>query len=211
MSLVDDQNSSQPPAVSCFENSAKLDQKIRLVFPVANVEQRSQVLIEFWHRETGIEDVSNQHRAIEPLHHPPQHRRLSGADFTRHDDQPFTAFNAVVKVGHHFGMRRREVDVARIRCQREWQFFQPVEFKIHIPSPGAQASSLLFLSRSKRVPRRYSRNFSTTCVSLRTKASVGTLKRVKARPAAMTIFCRRDIACASATVNSSGIEARTGK
>ena len=92
------------------------------------------MLIKLCDRQARVENVSNQHRAIETLHHPTQHRGFAGADFASHDDQAFAAFNSVVKVGHHFGVRRREIDVARIRCQREWQLFQSVKFGIHISS-----------------------------------------------------------------------------
>src|SRR6185503_2139185 len=89
------------------------------------------MLIKFSYRKSRIENVGNHHRTIEPLHYPTQHGRLAGADFARDHDQALATFDAIVKIGHHFGMRRREVNEARVGCQREWQFFQSVKFDVH--------------------------------------------------------------------------------
>ena len=92
------------------------------------------MLVKLRNRQARIEDIGNQHCAIQSLHHPAQHRRFPRTDFAGHDDQASSAFDAVVKIGHHFGMRGREIDVARIGRQREGQFFQSVEFGVHVSS-----------------------------------------------------------------------------
>src|SRR5205807_6209312 len=73
----------------------------------------------------------HHHGAIEALHHPAQQRRLAGADFAGHDDQAAATLDAVVQVRHHFRVRRRKVEVARIGRQREWQLFESVKFYVH--------------------------------------------------------------------------------
>ena len=92
------------------------------------------MLVKLSDRQTRIEDVGDQNRAVETLHHPAKNRRLARANFARDRDQTLAAFDAVVKIGHHFGMRRREIDVARIGSQREWHFFQSVKFCVHVSS-----------------------------------------------------------------------------
>ena len=81
------------------------------------------MLVKLRHRQTRVEDVGDQHRAIQTLHHPAQDRRLAGSHFAGHHHESLAAFNAVVQVGHHFRVRRSEVDEARIGSQREWQLF----------------------------------------------------------------------------------------
>ena len=60
-------------------------------------------------RQSRIEDVSDEHRAVQPLHHPAQDCRLSGPYFTRHHDQAFTTLDAVVEIGHHFRVQRGRI------------------------------------------------------------------------------------------------------
>src|SRR5437879_4531881 len=112
--FVDDQDRAQATAVTRIENLAQLQQQIGLGFPILNIEQRRQMLVELSYRQTRIEDVSDQNRTVQTLHHPAKNGRLAGADFASDCDQAFAAFDAVVKIGHHFGVRRREIDVARI-------------------------------------------------------------------------------------------------
>ena len=167
------------------------------------------MLIELRHRQTRVEDVRDHDRAVEPLHHPAQHRRFAGADFAGHDDQAFAALDAVVKVGHHFSVRRREIDEARIRGQREWQLVQSVKLGVHD-----------FLRGYARVPRASTpeacvpnyivRNLSNTCVMRKTKASIGVATNAIAIPAVIKAIRLRGIATASAGVSRTGIEASTG-
>ena len=122
-----------------LEYLAQFKQQVGLCFPVANVEERRQVLIELSHRQSRVEKIGHHHRTIEALHHPAQHRCLAGSDLAGHHDQALAAFDAVVKIGHHFRMRRGEVNEARVGCQREWQFRQSIKFDVHVESLQIQA------------------------------------------------------------------------
>ena len=86
MTFIYDQDRAQAAAVTRIENLAQFDQEIGFVFPLADVEERGQVLIELRRRQTWIEDVRHHHGAIEALHHPAQQRRLAGADFASYHD-----------------------------------------------------------------------------------------------------------------------------
>src|SRR6266851_2549159 len=119
LSLVDNQNRTQPARVSRFKSPAQLQQKVRLRLPLLNVQQRGYMLVEFRDGQARIEDIGNQHRAVQTLHHPAQNGGLAGSYFPGHDDQPLAAFNAIVEIGHYFRMRRSEIDKARIGSQRE--------------------------------------------------------------------------------------------
>src|ERR1051325_10589663 len=102
---------------------AERRQQFRLGFPFLHIEQTGQVLVKLSYRQSWIEDVSNQHRAIESLHHPAQYCGFASTDLARYDDQSFATLDAVVQIGHHLGVRRSEVDESRIGSEREWQFF----------------------------------------------------------------------------------------
>src|ERR1041384_546276 len=186
-----------------LQRPAQLEQQLRLRFPLLHVEQSRNVLIKLRHRQARIEDVSHEHRAIEALHHPAQDRRLAGSYFTSHHHEPLTAFNAVMQVGHHFRVRRSEVDEARVGSQREWQLFQTVKFSVHSLGPPVMTTSY------ERPDDCISR--SNTCVSLSARASIGILTSVATTPAASSNRRRRGTARASCGVNNSGTERSTGK
>src|SRR5215510_2319863 len=93
------------------------------------------MLVKLRYRQTWIEDICDEHCAIETLHHPTQDRRLASTHFAGHHHESLAAFNAVVQVGHHFRVRRSEVNEARIGSQREWQLFQTVKFSVHSLEP----------------------------------------------------------------------------
>jgi hypothetical protein len=101
--------------------------------PRLHVEQagRGDVLVELVNAHPRVEDVADEHGAVEPLHHPPQDGGLARADLAGDDDQPLPALNPVVQVRHRLRVRRREVDEARVGRQRERQFFETVEVEIH--------------------------------------------------------------------------------
>ena len=70
MRFVDNQDGSQTSTVARIQNLAEFDQEIGFRFPVPNVEERGEVLIELRYRQARIEDVGHQHRAIQSLYHP---------------------------------------------------------------------------------------------------------------------------------------------
>src|ERR1044072_3256020 len=138
-----------------LQRSPELKQQLRLRFPLLHVEQSRNVLVKLGNRQAWIEDVSNQPRPIQALHHPAQDRRLASSHFAGHHHESLAAFNAVVQVGHHFRVRRSEVNEARVGSQREWQLFETVKFCVHS-----------WTSSYERPPEAVIR-YSKTCVSLR--------------------------------------------
>src|ERR1700740_3436683 len=196
MRFVDDQNRPQAATVTRIEHLAEFKQQVRFRFPVANVEERRQVLIELSNRKARVENVGDYNQTIEPLHHPTQHRRFAGADFAGDDDQALAAFDAIVKIGHYFRVRRREVDEARVWCQPERQFFESKKFGVHNYPPGYAGLGPADL-HAGRVRTHYVRNLSNRCVTLSMNARAGTDTIATAIDAAIANVRRRGIASAS--------------
>src|SRR6185295_11815217 len=197
--LVDDQHRAQSARMARLQRPSQLEQQLRLRFPLLHVEQSRNMLVKLRHGQTRVEDVSDEHRAIQTLHHPAQDRRLSRTHFAGHHHETFAAFNAIVQVGHHFRVRRSEVNEARVGSQREWQLFQTIKFSVHSLKPPVTAYPRLCIRNSK------------TCVSLSARASIGMLTSVAITPAASINLRRRGTARASCGVNSSGTARSTGK
>src|SRR5205085_7841084 len=97
MRLVNDEHGAQATRVSFFERAAQLEQQFRLVLPSFDAEQPRDVLIKLRHAQAWVDDVTDEYRAFEPLHHPTQDGGLPRADFARHHDEALAALDPIMQ------------------------------------------------------------------------------------------------------------------
>ena len=109
-------------------------EQFRLALPARHVQKlrRGDVLVELRDGHPRVEEVGDEHGAVEPVHHPAQDGRLPRPDLARDDDEALAALDAVVQVRHRLRVRGREVDEPRVGREREREFFQSVEIKVHL-------------------------------------------------------------------------------
>jgi hypothetical protein len=63
--LVDDEHGAQAARVSRFESFAEGEEQFRLVLPLLHVEEARDVLVKFRDGEARVEDVADEHGAVQ--------------------------------------------------------------------------------------------------------------------------------------------------
>ncbi len=135
LGLVDDQHDTAAAGMR-FEQVMP-EQVHQRLGAVAAVGRHLQVQFladrqqEFRGRDARVQDQRDFGMTWELLEQAADHRRLAGADFARQLDEPARFIDTVQQVRQRFGVPLAEVQVARVRRDRERFFLETEKARIH--------------------------------------------------------------------------------